>query len=210
MKKALLNILIYILFPSIIPLFFTNSIHSKEYIIYLFISYILIAIYFSIIYKDDLLNNLKKFNKKNILTTLIYFIIGFLLIMLSNYIINNIIIPNNISNNEQSNRELLINNKLIYGLLLTTIIPYIEEIVFRLSLKKSIKNNTIFILISSTIFSLLHIISSTKLIELLYFISYFILGLTFSTIYTKTNNIFCSIISHILNNTITVLLVLLF
>ena len=130
--------------------------------------------------------------------------------MLFNYIINNIIIPNNISNNEQSNRELLINNKLIYGLLLTTIIPYIEEIVFRLSLKKSIKNNTIFILISSTIFSLLHIISSTKLIELLYFIPYFILGLTFSTIYIKTENIFCSTISHMLNNTITVLLVLLF
>ena len=210
MKKALINILIYILFPSIIPLFFTNNINSKEYIIYLFISYILVAIYFTIIYKEELLNNIKKLNKKNILTTLIYFIIGFLLMMLSNYIINYIIIPNSISNNEQGNRELLLNNKVLYGLLLSLIIPYIEEIVFRLSLKKSIKNNTTFILVSSTIFSLLHIISTTKLIELLYFIPYFILGLTFSTIYTKTNNIYCSTISHILNNTITVLIILLF
>lgn len=210
MKKALSNILIYIFLPSIIPLFFTNNINSKEYIIYLFISYILISLYFTIIYKDELLNNIKKLNKKNILTTLIYFIIGFLLMMLSNYIINYIIIPNGISNNEQSNRDLLLNNKLLYGLLLSLIIPYIEEIVFRLSFKKSIKNNTIFILISSTIFGLLHIISSTKLIELLYFIPYFILGLTFSTIYTKTNNIFCSTLSHILNNTITVLVILLF
>ena len=179
MKKALINILIYILFPSIIPLFFTNNINSKEYIIYLFISYIFVAIYFTIIYKEELLNNIKKLNKKNILTTLIYFIIGFLLMMLSNYIINYIIIPNGISNNEQSNRDLLLNNKLLYGLLLSLIIPYIEEIVFRLNIKKSIKNNTIFIILSSTIFSLLHIISSTKLIELLYFIPYFILGLTF-------------------------------
>lgn len=210
MKKALSNILIYIFLPSIIPLFFTNNINSKEYIIYLFISYILISLYFTIIYKDELLNNIKKLNKKNILTTLIYFIIGFLLMMLSNYIINYIIIPNGISNNEQSNRNLLLNNKLLYGLLLSLIIPYIEEIVFRLSFKKSIKNNTIFILISSTIFGLLHIISSTKLIELLYFIPYFILGLTFSTIYTKTNNIFCSTLSHILNNTITILVILLF
>lgn len=210
MKKALINILIYILFPSIIPLFFTNNINSKEYIIYLFISYIFVAIYFTIIYKEELLNNIKKLNKKNILTTLIYFIIGFLLMMLSNYIINYIIIPNGISNNEQSNRDLLLNNKLLYGLLLSLIIPYIEEIVFRLSIKKSIKNNTIFIILSSTIFSLLHIISSTKLIELLYFIPYFILGLTFSITYTKTNNIFCSTISHIINNTITVLVILLF
>ena len=210
MKKALINILIYILFPSIIPLFFTNNINSKEYIIYLFISYILVAIYFTIIYKEELLNNIKKLNKKNILTTLIYFIIGFLLMMLSNYIINYIIIPNGISNNEQGNRELLLNNKLLYGLLLSLIIPYIEEIVFRLGFKKSIKNNTIFIILSSAIFSLLHIISSTKIIELLYFIPYFILGLTFSITYTKTNNIFCSTISHIINNTITVLVILLF
>ena len=210
MKKALINILIYILFPSVIPLFFTNNINSKEYIIYLFLSYIFVAIYFTIIYKEELLNNIKKLNKKNILTTLIYFIIGFLLMMLSNYIINYIIIPNGISNNEQGNRELLLNNKLLYGLLLSLIIPYIEELVFRLSIKKSIKKNTIFIILSSTIFSLLHIISSTKLIELLYFIPYFILGLTFSITYTKTNNIFCSTISHILNNTITVLVILLF
>lgn len=210
MKKALINILIYILFPSIIPLFFTNNINSKEYIIYLFLSYIFVSIYFTIIYKEELLNNIKKLNKKNILTTLIYFIIGFLLMMLSNYIINYIIIPNGISNNEQGNRDLLLNNKLLYGLLLSLIIPYIEELVFRLSIKKSIKKNTIFIILSSTIFSLLHIISSTKLIELLYFIPYFILGLTFSITYTKTNNIFCSTISHILNNTITVLVILLF
>ena len=210
MKKSTLNILIYILFPSIIPLFFTNNPHSKEYIIYLFISYILLTIYFTIIYKEKLIKNIKELNKKKILTTLIYFLIGFMFMILSNYIINYVIIPNGISNNEQSNRELLLNNKLLYGTLLTLLIPYMEEIVFRLSLKKSIKNNTIFILVSSTIFSLLHIVSTTKLIELLYFIPYFILGLTFSTIYTKTNNIFCSTISHILNNTITVLIILLF
>ena len=210
MKKALSNILIYIFLPSIIPLFFTNNINSKEYIIYLFISYILISLYFTIIYKDELLNNIKKLNEKSILTTLIYFIIGFLLMILANYIINYIIIPNGISNNEQGNRNLLLNNKLLYGLLLSLIIPYIEEIVFRLSFKKIINNNIIFIILSSTIFGLLHIISSTKFIELLYFIPYFILGLTFSTIYTKTNNIFCSTISHILNNTITVLVILLF
>lgn len=210
MKKTISNILIYILFPSIIPSLLTPNLKSKEYIIYLFISYIILALYFSILYKKDLLNNIKNITKKNILKTLLYFSIGFILMILANYIINYIIIPNGISNNEQGNRELLLNNKLLYSILLTLIIPYIEEIVFRLNIKKSIKNNKKFILISSTVFALLHIISTTKLIELLYFIPYFILGLTFSTIYTKTNNIFCSTLSHILNNTITVIIILLF
>lgn len=210
MKKAVSNILIYLLFPSIIPLFFTNNVNSKEYIILVFISYLLLFIYFFSIYKKEILNDIKKFNKETIFKTIFYFIIGFILMILFNYIINYIVIPNGISNNEIGNRNLLLNNKIIYGILLCIIIPFIEEIIFRLSLKKTIKNKYLFLIISSTIFALLHLLSNTKLIELLYFIPYFILGLTFGTIYIKTNNIFSSILSHIFNNTLTVLIVLLF
>lgn len=210
MKKAVSNILIYLLFPSIIPLFFTNNVNSKEYIILVFISYLLLFIYFFSIYKKEILNDIKKFNKETIFKTIFYFIIGFILMILFNYIINYIVIPNGISNNEIGNRNLLLNNKIIYGILLCIIIPFIEEIIFRLSLKKTIKNKYLFLIISSAIFALLHLLSNTKLIELLYFIPYFILGLTFGTIYIKTNNIFSSILSHIFNNTLTVLIVLLF
>lgn len=210
MKKAVSNILIYLLFPSIIPLFFTNNVNSKEYIILVFISYLLLFIYFFSIYKKEILNDIKKFNKETIFKTIFYFIIGFILMILSNYIINYIVIPNGISNNEIGNRNLLLNNKIIYGILLCIIIPFIEEIIFRLSFKKTIKNKYLFLIISSTTFALLHLLSNTKLIELLYFIPYFILGLTFGTIYIKTNNIFSSILSHIFNNTLTVLIVLLF
>ena len=210
MKKAVSNILIYLLFPSVIPLFFTNNVNSKEYIILVFISYLLLFIYFFSIYKKEILNDIKKFNKETLFKTIFYFIIGFILMILFNYIINYIVIPNGISNNEIGNRNLLLNNKIIYGILLCIIIPFIEEIIFRLSLKKTIKNKYLFLIISSTIFALLHLLSNTKLIELLYFIPYFILGLTFGTIYIKTNNIFSSILSHIFNNTLTVLIVLLF
>ncbi len=210
MKKVVSNILIYLLFPSIIPLFFTNNVNSKEYIILVFISYLLLFIYFFSIYKKEILNDIKKFNKETIFKTIFYFIIGFILMILFNYIINYIVIPNGISNNEIGNRNLLLNNKIIYGILLCIIIPFIEEIIFRLSLKKTIKNKYLFLIISSTIFALLHLLSNTKLIELLYFIPYFILSLTFGTIYIKTNNIFSSILSHIFNNTLTVLIVLLF
>ena len=210
MKKSVSNILIYLLFPSIIPLFFTNKINSKEYIILLFISYLLLFVYFFSIYKKEILKDIKIFNKETIFKTIFYFIIGFILMILFNYIINYIIIPNGISNNEIGNRDLLLKNKIVYSILLCIIIPFIEEIIFRLSLKKTIKNKYLFLIVSSTIFALLHLLSNTKLIELLYFIPYFILGLTFGTMYIKTNNIFSSILSHIFNNTLTVLIVLLF
>ena len=210
MKKSVSNILIYLLFPSIIPLFFTKNINSKEYIILLFISYLLLFIYFFSIYKKEILKDIKIFNKETIFKTIFYFIIGFILMILFNYIINYIIIPNGISNNEIGNRDLLLKNKIVYSILLCIIIPFIEEIIFRLSLKKTIKNKYLFLIVSSTIFALLHLLSNTKLIELLYFIPYFILGLTFGTVYIKTNNIFSSILSHIFNNTLTVLIVLLF
>ena len=67
--------------------------------------------------------------------------------------------------------------------------------------------NNIFIIISSLLFASLHILSITKIIELLYIIPYLIIGLTFTLIYQKTDNILCNIISHILHNTINVLII---
>ena len=132
MLKGFLNILIYILFPSIFTSFFTININSKEYIFFMLISHILLTIYFIVIYKKEFKNYIKNLNKKNILTTLLYWIIGFLLMMFANYIINYIIIPNGLSNNETLNREILLNNKIVYSILLCIFIPILEEIVFRL------------------------------------------------------------------------------
>ena len=210
MLKGLKNILIYILFPSIFTMFFTTNINSKKYMFYMLISYILLTIYFTIIYRKDLKEYIKNFKIKNIKTIILYWIIGFIFMMISNYIINYIIIPNGISSNEAGNRELLFNNKIIYSLILCIFIPFLEEISFRLEFKKSIKNKKTFLIISSISFALLHILSTTKLIELLYIIPYFILGLTFSKIYIKTDNIISNILAHMLHNNITVLIILLF
>lgn len=210
MLKGLKNILIYIFFPSIFTILFTTDIYSKKYMFYLLISYILLTIYFLIIYKKDLKEYLKKFKIKNIPTILLYWILGFIFMMISNYIINYLIIPNGLSNNEAGNRELLFNNKLIYSIILCIFIPILEEITFRLEFKKNIKNKKIFLLVSSISFALLHILSTTKLIELLYIIPYLILGITFSKIYIKTDNLISSIIAHILHNTTNVIILLLF
>ena len=210
MLKGFKNILIYIFFPSVFTMFFTTDIYSKKYMFYLLISYVLLTIYFIIIYKKYLKEYIKKFKLKNIPTILLYWILGFIFMMISNYIINYLIIPNGLSNNEAGNRELLFNNKLIYSIILCIFIPILEEITFRLEFKKNIKNKKIFLLVSSISFALLHILSTTKLIELLYIIPYLILGITFSKIYIKTDNLISSIIAHILHNTTNVIILLLF
>lgn len=210
MLKGLRNILIYIFFPSIFTMFFTTNINSKEYTFYMLISYILLTIYFILIYKKDLKKYLKSFKIKYTKTIILYWIIGFIFMIISNYIINYIIIPNGISSNEAGNRELLFNNKIIYSLILCIFIPFLEEISFRLEFKKNIKNKKTFLIISSLSFALLHTLSTTKFIELLYIIPYLILGLTFSKIYIKTDNIISNILAHMLHNTITILIILLF
>lgn len=210
MTKAFLNILIYILFPSIFTSIFTINVNNTRYIFYMLISYILLTIFFIIKYRKELTNDIKSFKPKNIKIIIIYWIIGFTLMILSNYIINYIIIPNGISNNESGNRELLLNNKITYSIILCILIPFLEEISFRLEFKKNIKNKKKFIITSSLAFAIPHIISTTNFIELLYIIPYLILGLTFSTIYQKTDNIFSNILAHTLHNTITTLIILLF
>ena len=210
MKKGFLNILIYILFPTICTLCLGGNINNKEYIFYMLISYILLTFYFLFKYKEEILNDFKNFKLKYLKIILIYLLIGFSLTIFSNYIINYIIIPNGISNNEAANRELLFNNKIIYSLLICLIIPFIEEIAFRLEFKKNIKNKYIFIFVSAFSFALLHIISTTKIIELIYIIPYLIIGITFSSIYNKTENIISNILAHQIYNTINVIILLFF
>jgi len=210
MLKTIKNIFIYLFFPVIFIMLFTSDINSKLYMSLLFLSYILLALYFYFIYNDILKKDFKDFKKNHFKTIIIYFLIGFILSTLSNIFINSVLIPNGISNNELANIELLLENKFLYSIMLCFFIPFIEEVIFRIELKKTYKNKYTYIFLSSIIFSLLHLLSNTKLIELVYFIPYFILGYCFSYIYYKTDNIYSNILTHMLHNSVIVIFYLLF
>ena len=205
MIKTLLNIIIYLFFPIIFISLFTLNFYSIKGILLQTLSYTILIIYFFFKYKNILKKDLNNFKKKYIKSIIIYWIIGFILMILSNFIINYIIIPNGISNNESNNIKLLLNYKYIYPISICILIPILEEIIFRLELKNKYKNKYLFIILSSTIFTLPHLINNTKLIEVIYFIPYFILGITLSTIYYKTDNIYSNILAHILHNTVIVI-----
>ena len=90
--------------------------------------------------------------------------------------------------------------------------PICEELMYRKGLMGIIKKEEISVIISSVLFSLVHIISSFgsyNLISLiLMFLSYFISGLAFALIYYKTKNIWYSTFAHMIYNTIAMLSIL--
>lgn len=90
----------------------------------------------------------------------------------------------------------------ISALLAIVIAPLTEELMFRGFMKKFIKNDTLFIVISSLIFGGLHVVSSTSINQFLFIIPYSILGLAFALNYIKTRNIASNIFLHSFWNTI--------
>ncbi len=88
--------------------------------------------------------------------------------------------------------------------------PIVEEGIFRLGFRKIIKNEYLFILISSLVFGLMHIFPTTlPLTEALtYGIIYVSIGATLSWTYIKTNNIWYVILIHAINNFLSMMVLL--
>ena len=81
--------------------------------------------------------------------------------------------------------------------------PIVEELIFRGSLRRFIKNNKIFIVISAVVFGLLHTIVEATLTNVLFMaIPYMVIGGFFAYLYAKTENICTNIFSHAFFNTI--------
>jgi membrane protease YdiL (CAAX protease family) len=88
--------------------------------------------------------------------------------------------------------------------------PIVEETVFRGGIRRLIKNNALFIIVSALIFGLLHTTAEASVYKMILLsFPYAIMGGFFAYIYTKTNNITCNILCHTTHNTIAVLLMLL-
>jgi len=88
--------------------------------------------------------------------------------------------------------------------------PIVEELLFRGVLRRIIRNNTVFIIVSAIVFGLLHTIAETTLFSMIVMaIPYAAIGGFLAYIYTKTNNIVSNISCHGIYNLIGALLTLL-
>lgn len=124
------------------------------------------------------------------------------------YLLSNVsvlVLAGNIPNNQQT----LINMPIYLTAFLAIVIgPLTEELMFRGFIKKFIKNDIIFVIISSLIFGGLHVLSADSLQQLFYIIPYSILGFAFALNYVKTRNIASNIFLHCIWNTLAVIVLI--
>ena len=178
------------------------SIKSKTF--YLIICEIIIIILITIINRKKLKENIKDYiknGKKYFDECFKYYLLALLVMIVSNLIIN--IFTKGIAGNQEN-----INNMLgkapiyiIFSAIITA--PFMEEMVFRQSIKNIIRNKTTFIIASGLIFGGLHVVGSmNSLIDLLYIIPYSAPGIAFAYMLAKTDNIFTSMTIHFMHNAI--------
>lgn len=165
---------------------------------------ILILIYnktFSENFKD-FIKNFKSYVKKY----MEYWALAFGLMIFSNLIITSVF-PNAVATNQESVNYIL--GVAPFYMIISAVIyaPFLEETIFRLSIRKFIKNDKLFIFISGIIFGGLHVIGSFEnLIDLIYIIPYSIPGFVFAYTLVKSKNIFVPMGLHFFHNSFTILI----
>ena len=116
-------------------------------------------------------------------------------------LISLLITKNAVSVNQQAVESLP-----LYYLLPSAIIyaPIVEEIIFRGVIRRFIKNDIIFIIVSAISFGILHTIGESSITNIIIMsLPYTVLGAFLSYVYVKTNNIFSNIAGHAIFNTIS-------
>ncbi len=178
MKKYFINILTFlfyfIYFELIVMLinylgFDYNSFSYNKKVLLLFISNLLFMIYLLVIYRHELKDDLKDY-KKNfkdyINKYLIYYVIGVALMAGSNLILQKIT-GLELSGNESTLRELIKSIPIYMGFSTVLYAPFVEEIIFRKSIRNVTKNKKVFVLLSGFIFGILHITRFSNVKEII-------------------------------------------
>lgn len=225
-KKKILPVIVFMLlligmafFPYIPMKLFNidydnfNMVMKVLYMFFCDIGYMLVLF---LIYRDKLIKDFKVFFKKfgfNFELSFKYYFIGLILMILSNLIIT-FFFTDAIAGNEEAVRSMIDQVPLYMLFSVSIYAPFVEELIFRHSIKDAVLSfgdnkffRFLYIFISGFIFALMHILGQTSsLLDYIFIIPYISLGIAFSALYNKTDNIFSSILMHSLHNTVTVIL----
>ena len=223
--KPLLIFLILFIGMSIFPYipmelfnFRIDNLSQKMRILYSFLCDIGFMIIVFLIYKDKIIYEFKEYFKNfkdNFISSFKYYLIGFVIMVISNNLISIFFNEAN-AGNEDTVRN-LIQLYPVYMLFSVSIYaPFIEEVIFRRCIKDiflAFKNNNLvkylYIIVSGLIFAMMHILGQeSAIIDYIYIIPYMALGCAFAAIYYKTDNLFTTIILHAFHNTLAIILYL--
>ena len=215
-KGVIIGIILFLLYYisaylQLIPIFLFNikTITGSTQVLLSLFSNTIILIILIIIFRKQLIHEWKIFKEKfleNIDTGIKYWIIGLLIMMVSNTILT-FILNMGQATNEQKVQQLISYLPWIMVINAGIIAPCVEEIIFRKCYKNAFPNKWLFIGLSSLVFGSLHVITSmTSLMDLLFIIPYGSLGAAFAIMYQKTDTIYTSMLMHMLHNTILIIL----
>ena len=170
----------------------------------LYISIVLILIIF-LIYHKDLIKEFKSYINNfwdNFDTGLKHWLLGLLIMFVSNLILIFVFKASG-ANNENAVQSLIKASPIAMGLYTCLFAPFVEEIVFRKTLKDVLKNKKMFMIISFLFFGGAHVITTAQnMIDLLYIIPYGALGATFAYTYYETDSVFTTVTFHIIHNSL--------
>ena len=129
---------------------------------------------------------------------------GFLIMFVANIIIN-AFVPG-LGENESAVQTLIKEAPFIAFTLTTIFAPFVEEMVFRKYLKDCVNKKVIYMILSGLIFGLIHTSISTNVLEILLIIPYGALGFMFAKTVHETDNVYTTIMMHMLHNGVLTLL----
>lgn len=180
--------------------------------IYLISYQLLICLAIVLIFRKTYKEHFIKFknNFKNYISGYIkYWFITLGLMMLSNIIIQ--MIASDIAQNEQAVRKMLELSPVYTFIASVIIAPFLEESIFRLSIRKIIpKYKWLYVFVSGLSFGLLHVIGNiTVWTDWLFIVPYSIPGCVFAYTLVKSDNIFVPISLHTIHNGILITIQLL-
>lgn len=148
--------------------------------------------------------DLKKNHKKYFSKYFKFYLIGLAVMYISNAILI-FGLNGGLAGNEESIRSILLVHPIYVYISAVLIAPSVEELVFRGAIKNIIPNSILYILCSGLIFGGMHLVGNvTSIIDLLYIIPYSSLGIAFAYIYSKTDNIFVTMMLHTMHNGILI------
>ena len=164
---------------------------------------ILLMVVMFIIYRQELkedFEKMKEHHKTYFSTCFKYWIYALITMVISNYLIL-IFSGSELPNNEEAIRQMFTVSPIYTFLSAVFYAPFVEELVFRKSLRNIFNNDILFVLFSGLIFGGMHIIGNfSSLTDLLYIIPYGAPGVFFAMMLIKTDNIFTSMGFHFMHN----------
>lgn len=174
-----------------------------------FFSSITLAIIFIIMYRKELVTEFKKFKNnfgdcfdKGVKC----WFFGLMAMIISNVIIQKIFHSSG-SANEDAVQAMISVLPLVMLLNAGFVAPFVEEIVFRKSIRDIFKNKWLFSCISGLLFGIVHITGTNpEIVDYLYILPYGSLGIAFAISYYETDTIFTPVMFHMIHNIVLIIM----